>query len=127
MKSTVKGANNKIEEGAWKYGKRIDGLIEKGVDLQGKPIEEALKKLDREMGLTFSDHFDYQNLQARAHASGQLTTEEAQTVYIALGEVMSSKNGGWQPHVDLPMKVIITQLMAEILSIRIKEKRGEGR
>ena len=117
-------AENRIVKGASNYQKRIDKCMEEGVDLQGIPIEEALEKLDKTMALGFSDHFEFQNLQARAHASGQLTTEEAQTVYIALGEVMSSKNGGWQPHVDLAMKTTITQIIGELVSIRIKEKRG---
>ena len=117
-------AENRIVKGASNYQKRIDECLEKGVDLQGKPIEEALKKLDKEMGLTFSDHFDYQNLQARAHASGKISADEARTIYAALGEVMNSDNGGWQPHVDLAMKTVITQVIQELLSIRIKEKRG---
>ena len=110
---------NRITNGASNYQKRIDGFIEKGVDLQGKPIAEALAILDKNTDLTFSDHFNYQNLQARAHASGQLTTEEAQTIYVALGESMGSKNGGWKSHVKLPMKLIITQLMAELLNIKV--------
>ena len=110
---------NRIVNGASNYQKKIDGLIEKGVDPQGKPIAETLESMDRNMDLTFSEHSSYQDLQARAHASGQLTTEEAQTIYIALGESMSSKNGGWKSHVNLPMKLIITQLMAELLNIKV--------
>ena len=110
---------NRITNGASNYQKRIDGFMEKGVDLQGKPIAESLESMDRDMDLTFSEHSNYQNLQARAHASGQLTTEEAQTIYVALGESMGSKNGGWKSHVNLPMKLIITQLMAELLNIEV--------
>ena len=91
------------------------------MDAQGIPIAEALEKLDKTMALNFSDHFEYQNLQAQAHASGKISADEARTIYAALGEVMSSKNGGWQPHVDLAMKTTITQIIGELISIRIEE------
>jgi len=110
---------NRIVNGASNYQKKIDGLIEKSVDLQGKPIAESLESMDRDMDLTFSEHSSYQDLQARGHAKAKLTTEEAQTIYMALGESMSSKNGGWKPHVNLPMKLIITQVMAELLNIKV--------
>ena len=37
---------------------------------------------------------------------------------MALGEVMSTKNGGWKDHVDLALKVAITQMIAELLAKR---------
>ena len=115
---------NRIVKGASNYQKRIDECLEKGVDHQGKPIDEALETLAKPMALSFTDHFEYQNLQAQAHASGKISADEARTIYAALGEVMNSDNGGWQPHVDLAMKAMITQIMRELVSIRIKEKRG---
>ena len=115
---------NRIVKGASNYQKRIDECLEKGVDHQGKPIDEALETLAKTMALSFTDHFEYQNLQAQAHASGKISADEARTIYAALGEVMNSDNGGWQPHVDLAMKAMITQIMRELVSIRIKEKRG---
>ena len=115
---------NRIVKGASNYQKRIDECLEKGVDHQGKPIDEALETLAKTMALSFTDHFEFQNLQAQAHASGKISADEARTIYAALGEVMNSDNGGWQPHVDLAMKAMITQIMRELVSIRIKEKRG---
>ena len=117
-------AENRIVKGASNYQKRIDECLEKGVDHQGKPIDEALETLAKTMALSFTDHFEYQNLQAQAPASGKISADEARTIYAALGGVMNSKNGGWQPHVDLAMKTMITQIMGELVSIRIKEKRG---
>ena len=79
-------------------------------------------ELENGMAVSFGDHFQFQETQARAHASGKLTLDEAQTVYMALGEVMSTKNGGWKDHVDLALKVAITQMVAEILAERIGMK-----
>ena len=119
-------AENRIVKGASNYQKRIDECLEDGVDHQGKPIDEALEKLAKTLALNFSDHFEYQNLQAQAHASGKISADEARTIYAALGEVMNSDNGGWQPHVDLAMKTVITQVIQELLSIRIKEVKMKG-
>ena len=55
----------------------------------------------------------------QAHASGTLSTDEALVIYQALGESMSTENGGWQSHVTLSMKVTITQAMGDILSARL--------
>ena len=71
--------------------------------------------LDREMDVTFEEHFAYQQAQARAHVSQKLTTEEAQIIYVALGEVGSSENGGWAAETDLPTKVAVTLAMGELL------------
>jgi hypothetical protein len=76
---------------------------------------EALVDFDSTLDLDFEEHYTYQNAQAHAHAAGRLSTEEAQTVYWALGEGMSAENGGWQPHVDTALKVTVTSLMAELL------------
>ena len=80
---------------------------------------KSTAELEKGMSLKFDDHFQYQEIQARAHASGKQTLDEAQVVYMALGEVMSTKNGGWKDHVDLGLKIAITQLMAEVLAERI--------
>ena len=76
---------------------------------------DAQTKLDTEMAVAFDEHFAYQNAQARAHAAGRLTTEEAQIVYHALGEVGSEENGGWAAGTDTPTKVSVTVLMGQIL------------
>ena len=106
---------NRILDCADRYVERIKKQSEKGVDLSGKPIEASLVSVEQSLAVTFQDHFEYQEQQASAHASGILTTEEAQTIYIALGEAMSTENGGWQPHVKLPLKLAITQTIEELL------------
>jgi len=89
-----------------------DGYTQKIKDQATK--ETALIELEKSLSVTFQDHFDYQQLQARSHALGTLTTEEAQTIYIALGEAMSTQNGGWQSHVKLPLKIAITLMIEKL-------------
>lgn len=88
---------------------RVQARIDETLD------EDAADKLEGEMAIDFEQHFKFQELQAAAHASGKITTDEAQIVYKALGEVMSSENGGWQPGVKLAKKVSITMFMMELL------------
>ena len=106
---------NRILDAAARYTDRIEKQRDAGVSLDGKPIGPALDALDEAMALTFSEHAAFQNAQAQAHAGGRITTDEAQTVYVALGESVSSKNGGWAKHVELPLKVTITQLISELI------------
>jgi hypothetical protein len=79
---------------------------------------EALADLDATLAVTFEEHFAFQNAQARAHVTGLLTTDEAQVVYVALGEVGDPGNGGWAAGTDLATKVVVTQLMGELLARR---------
>jgi hypothetical protein len=81
----------------------------------GVPFD--IVKVDKNLDLIFEEHFAFQNAQARAHASGIISTEVAQIIYNALGEVMSTSNGGWQPNVSTARKQSITQLMSELIQI----------
>jgi hypothetical protein len=72
--------------------------------------------LDEAMAVAFDEHFAFQNAQARAHVEAKLTTDEAQLVYIALGEVGSVENGGWAAATDTPTKVAVTMLMGQLLA-----------
>lgn len=76
---------------------------------------ETMSKLDDEMAVSFEEHFAFQSAQARAHAMGKLTTDEAQVIYVALGEVGSPSNGGWASGTDLATKVTVTMLMPKLL------------
>lgn len=75
--------------------------------------------LEASMDVEAFEHFAYQEEQARAHASGKLTADEAMIVYVALGENGSSANGGWAKDTDLATKVIVTQLMSELVGSRM--------
>lgn len=81
---------------------------------------DKLENLDKGMALIPSEHFQYQKLQSEAHAMEWLTTDAAQIVYNALGETLSSTNGGWTKNTNTATKCIITQLMAELLKLKLK-------
>ena len=100
-------------------GERLRGLIA-ACRVKCDALEPSeLAKLDAGMAVDFGEHFEYQETQALAHASGRLETDAAAVVYGALGEVGSSANGGWAAGTDTAAKVIVTQLVGELLRLRI--------
>lgn len=99
---------NRVEIAIANMRKRVDALD-----------DESRTRLDRVNDLTFDDHFGYQSKQSIAHASGKLSTEEAQVIYMALGESLSPDNGGWSEGVDLATKIIITQIIGELLGVPV--------
>jgi hypothetical protein len=103
-------------------GNRIEACIERYEDrlrkqgpigLNGVPVES----LHESNALTFQDFVDYQNAQTRAHASGRITTEEAATVYASLGGEVY--RGDWPEGTSLATKLTITQLVGELLGVKI--------
>jgi hypothetical protein len=84
----------------------------------------ARDRLEAATVLEGDDHFQYQQVQAQAHAAGTIPTDEAQVIYVALGEVGSAENGGWARGTDLATKVVVTQAVAELLQLQIKRRRG---
>ena len=104
---------NRIADLIGRYETRIAKL--NGIGLDGRPLD----RMHDEMKLAPDEFVQYQNLQAQAHAEGVLTTDEAQTVYIALGgEVF---NPDWPDGTSLATKTAITQLMGELVTRRIKK------
>jgi hypothetical protein len=95
---------NRLTRSLAEIREKYDGLT---------PDKQA--NLDREMDVSFEEHFAYQNAQARAHAAGRITTDEAQLIYAALGEVGSTKNGGWAAGTDTPTKVVVTLTIGQLL------------
>jgi len=80
---------------------------------------EKLAELDTSLNIDFEEHFEFQQTQARAHAMGKITADEAQVLYMALGESCSTTNGGWAKSADLATKVIVTQVISELLQMRV--------
>ena len=103
-------AANRIEAAAARLRERIA----QGVKPDGSPITGDLGELERGLAVTPMEVFAYQNAQARAHATGKLSTAEAQTIYTALTGGVAD-NGHWSPHVDLALKVTITQVVGELV------------
>ena len=108
-------ATNRVDDAIDRQRARIEKLVNAGVDLQGKPIGPSLEKMDAEMALTIGDHCQFQQHQAKAHAMQRINQDEAMSVYNALGEAYFPDNGGWQPGVDLATKVIVTQMISELI------------
>jgi len=101
------------------YAARIRAAIASGQKPDGSGPIGDVSKLNETLALDFSEHFAYQNAQAEAHASGILTTDEAMSVYVALGEVGSASNGGWAKGTDLALKVTVTNLIGQLLGAKV--------
>ena len=101
---------------------RLSNMIATAREKVGKLSVSELADLDNGMAVEFDEHYEYQQLQARFHATGMLTPEAAQIVYIALGECGSVNNGGWATNTDTATKVIVTQLMHELLQLSLKQR-----
>ena len=100
---------NRVTEGASKVRVILAGL--NGVGKNGMSLED----LDKQQDLTFEEHFQYQEIQSHAFASGKISFAEAQTIYVALGE--GYPDGGWMPGTDLATKITITKIIAELLDL----------
>ena len=67
------------------------------------------------MSISMHEHFAFQEAQSQAFVAGKLTLEEAALVYEALGEIHTDLNDGWAAGTDLATKVVVFQLMGELL------------
>jgi hypothetical protein len=96
-----------------------------------RPKVEALDDfkrtaLDKGCAISFSEHAAYQDAQAQAHASGIITPAEATIMYVALGEIGSTSNGGWSAGTDTTTKIVVTQIVGELLERRITRRAKVG-
>ena len=103
------------------YAEKIQQKIDAGGQDGALSTPEKLESFEKSMDISFEEHFSFQNVKSEAFMAGKISQDEAQLIYAALGEVMSSENGGWQPHVTLAMKVTITNIMTELLSMKIRQ------
>lgn len=97
---------NRVERGIGRAQTKIRGLD-----------EEKVLKLEENCKIDFRDHFAYQQAQAQAHAGGKLSTGEAMILYQSLGEVWSEGNGGWKKGTPLATKIVVTQVIGELLGV----------
>lgn len=103
-------------------GERLSSMIAGSREKCKALTQVKVYEIDKTLDLTFEEHFKFQELQAQNHAGGVLTPEAAMIVYSALGEVMSSSNGGWSKGTDTATKFIVTQLMGELLKLDLKRR-----
>ena len=95
---------------------RITALLPRVAELS----TEKRHTLDATLTLDASEYVAYQNLQAQAHASGRITSAEAQTVYVALTEWDSTNTA---TSAGTTARIVVTQLMRELLEESIKNGR----
>jgi hypothetical protein len=93
--------------------------IEQGIKPDGSPITGDLVMAEKQLDNTVSDVVAYQDLKNVAYLNGLLNVEEAQTIYLALGGEAPGPDG-WGEHADLATKVVITNLMGELVTMRLR-------
>lgn len=89
--------SNRIEQAAAKMRERLAQLDAAAID-----------RLENNARIDANEAFAYQEWQARAHAAQVITLEEAIVIHRAIGP------SGWEGHVDLAMRIVITQVMYEL-------------
>lgn len=72
--------------------------------------QTQLNTLSTQLNMSLNEYVLFQDRKSLAFANGQLTLEEAQTVYAYLGETTNTFNE--QP---LEVKYVLTQLLKELL------------
>ena len=99
-----------------KYAAMVKAKVEALGDttLDGTSWEDA----DADMAISSIERAAYQQAQVRAYAERVLTMDEAMTVYRAIGESGSGRNGGWPMRTSYPMKVAVTALMGQLIAGR---------
>ena len=106
---------------------RVTAMIRKRNDLiaerlaTGKVTQERLDSLYKSLDMDLEEFCRFQSLKSLAFAGGKLTLDEAQTIYLSLGESVESFNA--QP---LAVKSVLTQIFQELLEMRIRAKRRTG-
>ena len=75
-------------------------------------------RLEAALALSAGEIIGWQNAQAEAHASGTLSTDEAQLIYAAIGPTGEN----W-PRQTLATQLIVTQVMKTLLGNQIAARR----
>lgn len=76
---------------------------------QPLPADLDLGTFERTLDNSFTEHFQYQQLQSQGFAMGKIDLTTATVVYAALGEVPASN--GWAEDTDLATKLVVTQVL----------------
>ena len=87
----------------------------------GKTTQEQLDRLHLALNMEIGEYCRFQELKSLASVSGLLTLEEGQLIYQYLGNTVEAFNA--QP---LAIKVVLTKVFEELLTMRIRAKRRAG-
>ena len=97
---------NRITEGIAKFEKIIADKLAAGTITEAK-----CEKMRNDLDMEFDEYFVFQNQKSIAQMEGRLSLEEAQTVYMYLGEggVCRFNNQ------SLPVKYVLTEVLSVLL------------
>lgn len=90
------------------------GQIANGVKPDGSPITVDLVAFEKTLDLSLEEFVAFQNIKSRAQVLGKINLDEAMTIYAALGE-----GGNWAADTDLATKLIVTQIMEELITMQL--------
>ena len=85
----------------------------------GQTTPDAVTRCGESLDMAIDEYCAFQDLKSYAHMAGDLSLEEAQTLYGYLGETPETFNR--QP---VHVKAVLTQVFQELLSTRIRAKRS---
>ena len=87
----------------------------------GTVTQQKLDDLSRNLNMDVGEYCRFQQLKSLAFAGGKMMLEEAQTIYVYLGESVETFNV--QP---VAVKAVLTKVFEELLEMQISLKRKAG-
>ncbi len=86
---------------------------------KGLTTAEKIRDVHKTLDMDLAEYARFHTLKTLAVAQGLLTPEEAQSVYLCLGENVQTFND--QP---VHIKSVLTSLFGELLSVRLRQRGG---
>ena len=86
---------------------------------KGLTTAERVRDLHTTLDMDLAQYVKFQQAKTLAVASGLLTADEGQSVYICLGESVQTFND--QP---IHVKSVLTSFFAELLTVQIRQRGG---
>lgn len=106
---------NRITDAFTRMNAQIADRIAKGLTSPEK-VHDVHKTLDMDL----AEYAKFQNLKTLAVATGLLTAEEGQSVYLCLGESLQTFNA--QP---IHVKSVLTSLFGELLTAQMRQRSSK--
>jgi hypothetical protein len=100
---------NRVIEAIARMEEQVQCRINAGIVTAGQ-VEATRRKLDMDI----TEYVKFQELKSLASVNGKLTPEEAQTVYMYLGNTPSAFNAN-----SAACKAVLTKIFAELLEANI--------
>ena len=87
----------------------------------GEVTQQQVQDLHKTLNLDLGEFCRFQELKSLAFAAGKTTLDEAQTIYMHLGNSVDAFNSR-----PLAVKVVLTRVFQELLEMQIRLKRRAG-